>query len=673
MRLRKRTLLPLLVITAVLTAVMPRSTRLAQDYRKGDKWKHETLVAAFDFPIYKTSEQLAKEMFSASAPAIPYYQFSSSVQEAASSRAERLDMDAVLREHLMECLDSIYSVGVIDDKPVTSGRNVALDQDVAYVQKGKRAERVLVGSLFTVRSARERMLEVCSRYSASADSILLASGAYDIVRSNLFFDSQSMELVRSASGGEVSPTSGYVKAGTVIVSKGDIVTAEIAQVIDSYGREYKSAMGLKSDGFLFWTGNFLLALSLVATLLLALFFTNVGIFSNFREYSYVLLIFLIASTSAILLSRSGNDNIFYIVPFTLPVLYLQAFFRNRLIMAVYMVSLLPLLLFANDGSVLYVMFVLAGFAATYTFKYFGRGWKQFVTALVTFAVLSIVYSGAYLAGLIAHPVLMAITSLFLGSMLTVAGYPLIFLFERIFNLVSNSRLEELCNSSNGLVSALEQQAPGTFQHSLQVMNMASAVAKSVGANDQLLRTAALYHDIGKTLNPRCFVENESMLSESGSGRYHEGLTPLQSAQDIIRHVSDGVELAQKHHLPQVLVDFIRTHHGTTTTAYFYNRFLESGGDPSRKSEFSYEGPLPSSKEQMILMLCDSVEAASRTLKDYSSESFSRFVDSIVAEKNEMGQFDNADITVREIGRVKEALKQYLAQMYHARIVYPKRK
>ena len=243
----------------------------------------------------------------------------------------------------------------------------------------------------------------------------------------------------------------------------------------------------------------------------------------------------------------------------------------------------------------------------------------------------------------------------------------------MFNLVSNTRLRDLSDTSGALLRELEQKAPGTFQHSLQVMNMADAVARAIDINPVPVRVGALYHDIGKMNNPLCFVENESLVPVEDGQKYHDSKTPEESAMDIVRHVTDGVETARKHHLPNIIVDFILTHHGTTVVRYFYNKFLESGGDPSGISSFTYNGRKPADKSQIVLMLCDSIEAASRTLKDYSPESCSRFVEAIVAGKMEEGQFDEADITIREIGIVKETLKQYLVQSHHGRIVYPNNK
>ena len=328
-----------------------------------------------------------------------------------------------------------------------------------------------------------------------------------------------------------------------------------------------------------------------------------------------------------------------------------------------------MLVFAPNGMELFVMYLVAGAVGMLVFGFFNRGWLQFVTALIVFAVLTLVWSAFRLiegtGGLYDYH---TVIDMFLGSLMSVAGYPLIFLFEKMFKLVSTTKLVELSDTSNKLLRELADKAPGTFQHSLQVMNLADAAARSIGANVALIRAGALYHDIGKINNPQCFTENENP-----GVKYHEGLTLKESAQEIIRHVSDGMAMAEKHGLPQVLRDFIITHHGTSNTGYFYNKYLNDGGDPEDVAEFFYDGVKPTSKEQVILMICDAVEAASRSLKDYSHESISRLVDKIIDGKSASGQFTDADISLREINTIKETIKSYIQQMYHSRVAYPKRR
>jgi putative nucleotidyltransferase with HDIG domain len=316
-----------------------------------------------------------------------------------------------------------------------------------------------------------------------------------------------------------------------------------------------------------------------------------------------------------------------------------------------------------------MMYLVAGSIAMLVFGIFNRGWLQFVTAFIVFAVMTVVW-GAFrlidgVAGLKEYH---TVFDMALGSLLSVAGYPLIYLFEKIFKLVSTTKLVELSDTSNKLLRELADKAPGTFQHSLQVMNLADAAARSIGANVPLIRAAALYHDVGKLCNPQCFTENENP-----GVRYHEGLTLKESAQEIIHHVSDGMALAEKHGIPQVIRDFIVSHHGTSNTGYFLTKYLNDGGDPNDVSEFYYDGVKPTTKEQVILMIADAVEAASRSLTDYSAENISNLVDRIIDGKSEAGQFTEADISLRDINTVKQVLKSYIQQMYHSRVAYPRRK
>ena len=664
-----RIAVPLGIAFLLLVLLMPRNAKFAYDYRKGRTWKYETLYAQFDFPIYKTEEQMREERGEASSEAIPYYKFSDEITARNLRAVERLELGN-LRSAVVSSMRAIYQKGVMADEG--SRRHSSSEPEVIYVQRDKRAVKYPTSEVYRLTEARSRLLsDIAAVSSANVDSLFRAVGVYDLLVPNLLFDEQTTDLVHAESATTVSPTSGYVNAGQLIVQEGEIVTAEIAQMLDSYKREFEANVGYLGPSALLLVGNLLIALAILVLLYLSIYFNNPRIFEDSR-FPYLVVVFLLGAVASLILIRAG-ERFLLLFPFTLVALLLQAFMRNRVVVPVYVVSLLPLLIFSHDGVVLFVMYFVAGMVSILAFRYFNRGWKQFITALITFAVLALVYLGFRAADMVAGNVWRALLHLFIGSMATVAGYPLVYLFERLFNLVSNSRLIELCDVSNPLIRELEQKAPGTFQHSLQVMNMVDAAARAIGANADLVRTGALYHDIGKMNNPLCFVENESLVAREGVPKYHAGLTPEQSAHDIIRHMQDGVEIARKNHLPDAIVDFIRSHHGTTTTGYFYSQFLRDGGDPALAGEFRYPGIKPVSKEQIILMLCDSVEAASRTLKEFTPEAYSAFVERIVSGKMDEGQFDRADISISELGTVKETLKQYLAQIHHERIVYPKQK
>ncbi len=669
-----RVLIPLVVLFLVLTLIFPRTAKFSYDYRKGSPWSHETLLAQFDFPILKTDEQIREEKSRSKSVVIPYYRYRQDVVDNCRKAAEGIDMGgySYLRPLIVASMDGIYSNGVVPDEGVKLDGHSDPSGAVLYIQKDKRAGKKPVSEVFKESEAKNRLLsDIAAKYPRiNADSVLRSAGIYDFIVPNLEYDPKTTELVRSESSNQVSTTQGFVSAGQLIVSEGEIVTAEIAQMLDSYKVEYENSMGYGGPRILFWLGNAFIAFALVLLFFLMIYFLNRRLFMDHRKFWYLIFIFIIASVLALIINKFA-PRCLYMVPFTLTALYLEAFFKNKVIFPICCVSFLPLLVFAENGVVLFVMFLLASIVAVFTFRFFNQGWQQFIMSGIVFVSILVTYFGFRMIDMVNDDPYMAVLYMFIGSMLIVAGYPLIYLFERMFNLVSSSRLRELCDTNNKLLRELEHKAPGTFQHSLQVMNMCDAAARAIDANVLLVRAGALYHDIGKMKNPLCFIENESM-SPKGV-HYHEHLSPKESARAIIKHVSDGLELAAENRLPDVIQDFILTHHGTSNTSYFYNKYLNEGGDPNDVSDFFYKGRKPQTKEQIILMICDTLEAASRTLKDNSAATFSVFVENIVASKMKIGQFDQADISIKDLNTVKETLKAYLSQIYHERVVYPQRK
>lgn len=669
-----RVLIPLVVLFLVLTLIFPRTAKFSYDYRKGSPWSHETLLAQFDFPILKTDEQIREEKSRSKSVVIPYYRYRQDIVDNCRKAAEGIDMGrySYLRPLIVASMDGIYSNGVVPDEGVKLDGHSDPSGAVLYIQKDKRAGKKPVSEVFKESEAKNRLLsDIAAKYPRiNADSVLRSAGIYDFIVPNLEYDPKTTELVRSESSNQVSTTQGFVSAGQLIVSEGEIVTAEIAQMLDSYKVEYENSMGYGGPRILFWLGNAFIAFALVLLFFLMIYFLNRRLFMDHRKFWYLIFIFIIASVLALIINKFA-PRCLYMVPFTLTALYLEAFFKNKVIFPICCVSFLPLLVFAENGVVLFVMFLLASIVAVFTFRFFNQGWQQFIMSGIVFVSILVTYFGFRMIDMVNDDPYMAVLYMFIGSMLIVAGYPLIYLFERMFNLVSSSRLRELCDTNNKLLRELEHKAPGTFQHSLQVMNMCDAAARAIDANVLLVRAGALYHDIGKMKNPLCFIENESM-SPKGV-HYHEHLSPKESAREIIKHVSDGLELAAENRLPDVIQDFILTHHGTSNTSYFYNKYLNEGGDPNDVSDFFYKGRKPQTKEQIILMICDTLEAASRTLKDNSAATFSVFVENIVASKMKIGQFDQADISIKDLNTVKETLKSYLSQIYHERVVYPQRK
>ena len=656
--------LPLALLFALLVFVMPRSPKFNYDYKKGSLWMYEDLVSQFDFPLLKTEEQYKSELQKAGSTVVPVYRKDPGVLEAAYVQLSAYDMGEynLIKPAVNASLGRIYSKGVLP-------KNASADPSgIMYIQKDVRASKVPFSEVYTVESASDALRQSIPSEmpEAVADSLFTALASL-LVSPDLVFDQQLTDLIHEENAALVSPTMGVVKAGQTLVSQGELITEEVERMLDSYKVEYEENVGYAGPPALQWAGNSLIALFLVLVLFFAIYFCNYHIFEKYNKYLYVLLVFALSAVASFVVAQT-EPRYFYMVPYTLIALYLLAFFTRRLVFTVYFISLLPMLIAAPEGIELFFIYLCGGVVVIYVFDYFNRGWLQFVSALITFAVMALVWMSFRLVdGVDAFTTFRPLGHLSLAAFLSVAGYPLIYLFEKMFMLVSSSKLVELSDTSRPLLRMLADKAPGTFQHCLQVMNLSDAVARSIDANIPLIRAAALYHDIGKIANPQCFTENETP-----GVRYHEGLSPKESAQEIIRHVSDGLALADKYGVPGVLKDFIRSHHGTTCTAYFMTQYLNAGGDPADTKEFYYNGMKPVTREQVILMLCDAVEAASRSLKDYSEQSISALVDKIVDGKADDGQLSESDISLREVNRIKEVMKSYLKQMYHSRVSYPKR-
>ena len=660
---------PLILLFALLVFLMPKAPNFSYDYQKGSPWMYETLTAQFDFPVLKTDAQIQQEIEKAWQSVIPYYRLNKSVSRQAEKNLLSADLGkfSPMKSELASALRTIYDKGVISARDASDAK--VLSSELIYIQKDNRAHKVPVSEVYTTESAdsifRAAVGEKCS--GADVDSLYQAAALAELIQPDLVFDQQTTDLVHDEAVNYISRTQGVARAGHTIVSEGEIVTAEIAQMLDSYKEEYNRSVGTEGNSAYRMVSTILLAFSILLVLFLAIYYCNSKIFEQFNKYLYLLMVFALSAVASSVISHV-NQEYFYMVPFTLIALYLLAFFKKRVVFTVYVISLLPLLIFAREGVELFVMYLVAGVVGMLVFSWFNRGWLQFVTALIVFVVMVLVWGAFNLSEGFGGPVNYGmILYMAFGALLSVAAYPLIYLFEKIFKLLSNSKLVDLSDTSNKLLRMLADKAPGTFQHSLQVMNLADAVARAIDANVLLVRAGALYHDIGKIANPQCFTENETP-----GVRYHEGLSPKESAQEIIRHVSDGLALADKYGLPSLVKEFIATHHGTTCTAYFYNKYLVEGGSEDERGDFCYDGMKPKTKEQVVLMLCDAVEAASRSLKDYSAESISELVERITNGKIEDGQLSDSEISMSELSTAKEVMKSYIQQMYHARVAYPKR-
>ena len=655
----KKFRIPLLFVGAAILMLLFFTDRnnFRYHYQVGGTWNYETLTATFDFPILKSEEQILSEKEQKYAETTDCYRLDENVQEQVEAAFLQFGGES-LRSAAKTSLDEIYSAGVVT---ALNGSG-----DMVSIRRGKSITKVPSSNIYTTEEACRKFLADirAAADGLNADSLAAAGKISRAIVPNLYFDEQTTSKLARQAIESISPTDGMVYSGQTVVSTGQVITTEVARMLDSYKAEFVAAYGGSTQSDLLVTlSHLMIVLLLLAVYLLTIYTSDSELLLNWRNIAFLVMLYAIMYIG-IAVFPAGSGTILYLIPFALFVLYVQEFFQDRVCLGIYLAALLPLLALRENGVELYLMNALSGAVLLVSFRHFSRGFRQFANSAFMFAAMMFVYLAFRV--ITGTPVVrLAILFIALNSVLAVLGYPFIYLFERMFSLVSQMRLWELSDTNNPLLLEVARKAPGTFQHSLNVANMAEAACRAVGGNTRLVRVGALYHDIGKINNPQCFTENET-----AAGSYHMSLTPQQSAQDIIRHVDDGLELARRHNLPEPVVNMISSHHGTTKAMYFYTKYCNEGGDPANVEPFSYHGNLPESKEEMVLMFADSVEAASRSLKDYSPESISAMVGKIVDGKIEQGQAAKADITMGEIDTVKRVFVDYLQQMYHVRIAYP---
>ena len=642
---------------------------------------HETLVAPFDFPIYKPAEQVQIERDSLENKAPLFF-----VQDSVTARsmlssfssdynglAVSMGLGTYVSESwtvtgraISDILDDIYATGIIERHPVLEGQ--PLDQLTVMVVRNSVAEEVRYATLYTERSAYEHLLAELERINPGSLAILSRINLNDYLRTNLGFDEVMTAKVRQASLEELVLTQGMVQAGQLIIARGELISASNFLIIESLRREYESNPNVKKNYLVVYLGQFLLISLIFLALFWFIYYFRKDILTSRSQtfFTLGLIVVLVGLTRA----ASTNDAVsVYVIPFVLVPIFLKTFFDIRYALFVHMITLLLAGFWVPNSYQFVLMNFLAGLVGVFSLRsYYKRG-ILFYTATFVFACYALIYIllSIMQEGDISQINWINVLWLLGNGLLILTVYPLVFLFERIFGFLSDATLFELSDTNQPLLRKLAEKAPGTFQHSMQVANLAEEAILKLGGNSLLIRAGAMYHDIGKMENPQYYIENQNE-----GGNPHDELDFRTSARMIIDHVIRGVEIGKKHKLPGQILDFISTHHGTSTVQYFYRSFINSNPDEEVDiNEFTYPGPRPTAKEHAILMMADSVEAASRTLKAYTPESISDLVESIVARQAEESQFSEANLTYADISTTKEIFKNRLSNIYHSRIEYPK--
>ncbi|MDO4695247.1 HD family phosphohydrolase [Porphyromonas sp.] len=668
-----KTILLYIITATIITLFYPSKVKFKYEYSVGRPWHYELLTAPFDFQILKTPSQLQIEKDSATRSMIPYFTFDESVYEkqkkklAQSTSKESQILRGEYTRHLLQTLEVVYARGVVSSKDYQTIQASANGECFIMNDRNKIARKVIYEELYTITSAYEYVINSVPR--GLNKDVIRSANINEYIEANLLLDELTTEKVLRTKLAGISPVMGSVQAGERIVNKGDVVTDQIFQELESLKKEYESKLGTTRERFMVRIGQFLLTLIILSSLFFFLLSFRVEVISQIKNTFFFLGVILWYALLTELSVSSGIVNI-YIIPYAMVPILVRVFIDSRTAFVVHMISILIASLMAPFQMEFILLQFIAGMVAIVTLKNLSQRsdlirctFMVLVAMLVTYVAFSLFQDGNFRGISLATILNLAINFIFL--MFT---YVLVYLFERLFGYVSNISLVELSDINSPLLRELSEVTPGTFQHSLQVSILASEAASKINADVRLVRAGALYHDIGKMKNPTYFTENQGLENP------HDKLPYDESAKMIIRHVTDGVEMAERAGLPKVIIDFIRTHHGLGRVKYFYTKFVNENPDVIvDESIFRYPGPNPFTKETGILMLADAVEASSRSLKDLTEQKISTHIHKIVDSIVDEGLLKSCPLTFRDVEIIKTVFLEKLKTMYHSRISYPELK
>jgi putative nucleotidyltransferase with HDIG domain len=663
----------------ILLISFPKEGKFKYEFQRGKPWLHEDLYAPFDFPVQKTENEIEQERERVMRNVKPYFQLDPQVGGRQAESLKKLFSQAWNRKYAtltdstvsrkknrelaVQVLDSIYSRNIIKPDPVLE--NKPPDYTVILLLNNAASEKQL-SDFFNLQQASDFIYQTIEE-ADSIDQNLLAGLLIDHLTFNVTFDREKTDREMNEALESVSLYKGMVQRGELIISRGKVVNNDDYRILESLKENYEKQFGTASTFFSILIGQVILIS--VSMLVLALFLRvyRKDIYVDNKKIFLILLLILVMVVTASMVVKYDVDYIM-LVPICMVPVVIRAFFDTRLALFVHLITIIIAGFLVPNSFQFVFLQLLAGIVAIMSVKQMEHRSQFFYTALWIFLMYLATITGLTLiqGGNVLEINPQLIVKLAINASLILFAYPLIFILEKGFGIITDVTLIELSNSNNKLLRELAHKAPGTFQHSLQVANLSEEVMYTIGGNALMVRTGALYHDIGKMDMPQYFIENQI----SGFNP-HDELTYEESAQIIVNHVIRGVELAKKHQLPEEIIDFIRTHHGTRRVEYFYIK--QQQDNPSEDVDeniFRYPGPKPFSRETAVVMMADSVEAASRSLPRPDENSINNLVENIIDKQLETGQFSNADITLSDISQAKKILKKMLLNIYHARIAYP---
>ncbi len=655
---------------SVIVYFLPNEGKFNYQFDINKPWKYGLLQASFDFPIYKNDIQVQKEQDSILADYQPYFQIDKEAEKNVLSKL-REDYNKTLRHslpgtdyvrYIERTLKALYEDGIIagnDLKRMEEDSIIA----IRLVDKNVATSR-FIDQLYTVKEAYEYLLNADTTHYKK--KILQQCNLNDYITPNLVYDEEKSEAAQKDLLSNISWANGFVLNGQKIIDRGEIVDEQTYNILESLRKEWEKRSDsvqekrLTLAGQILYVGIFLFCFMAYLELFRADYYERKGTLTLL----FALIVFFPVLSSIMV---EQNLSSIYVVPFAMIPIIVRVFLDSRTAFMAHVTIILLCSITLRFPHEFILLQVVAGMVAIYSLRELSQRSQLLRTALVVFISYALLY---FAFELIHEDDLTKLNTrmyiyFMINGILLLFAYPLLFLLEKIFGFTSDVTLVELSNINNSLLREMSEVAPGTFQHSLQMANLAAAAANKIGGKSQLVRTGALYHDIGKMVNPVFFTENQSGVNP------HKSLSYEQSAQVIISHITDGLKLAEKHNLPKVIKDFISTHHGRGLTKYFYISYKNEHPDEEVDQEkFRYPGPNPFTKEQAVLMMADSVEAASRSLPEYTEESISTLVDKIIDTQVSEGYFKECPITFKDIATVKALFKEKLKTMYHTRISYP---
>ena len=662
------------VCVCIIVISLPKGRKFKYEFDKGKPWMHEQLVAPFDFAIEKskTDVELEKREISNQLPA--YYEFNEDVEKnslvlfrnefynlwlAKYASIDKSNYRKTLN-YGENILLSLYNKGIIS---LVSVGNTTTLPDLIYVVRNNEARPTSISALLNYNQATAEVHNTMTNASADIDTTVLSAALQQSLVENIIYNESLNQKILKEKIANISEYRGMVRSGEIIVDRGRMVDQQIYNVLESLKKEYDRRLGILGNKYIVSLGQGILVGLILTLLMVFLSMFRKDIYADIRK---MFLILLIVTFMLVVLSWSLRLNLpsLYFIPYCIVPIIIRVIFDTRLALYIHLLVVVVAGFFVPNGYEFIFLQITAGMVAINSIKNLLKRSQFLLSALLIYATyivgyigISIIHEGSFLNIDWTH-----LLWFLVSVVLSLIAYPLIYAFEKLFGITTEVTLMEYTNINNPLLRELSYKAPGTFQHSLQVANLAEAAIFEIGGNALLVRAGALYHDIGKMETPQYFIENQQQGSNP-----HDDLPYEESAKIIIRHVYAGIEIATRHQLPKDIIDFIRTHHGNSRVDYFYQSFLKNYPEASvNENIFRYPGPIPFSKETAVLMLADSVEAASRSLKQQDAKTISEIVEKVIDYKIQQKQLINADISIKEIHRIKMLFKEMLMSIYHVR-------